>query len=30
MRIFLIVATIASLMTGAAFAEDVAKVNPFV
>jgi hypothetical protein len=28
MRVFLLVASIASLMTGAAFAQDVAKVNP--
>ena len=28
MRLFLLVASIASLMTGAAFAQDVAKVNP--
>ena len=28
MKVFLLVATIASLMTGAAFAKDVEKVNP--
>ena len=28
MRVFLLVASIASLVTGAAFAQDVAKVNP--
>ena len=30
MKIFLMVATIAALMTGVAFAEDTANVNPFV
>ena len=28
MKVFLLVATIASLMTGAAFAQDAEKVNP--
>ena len=30
MKIFLMVTTIAALMTGVAFAEDAANVNPFV